>query len=185
VKSPVFGGDAKFMEFAANALGIGRVEFGGDDGFWVVNGRLTDSGKSALKTMEANSVVLHLVNPAEGLLADVANAAEKSFLVTGTYAMTPAVKDLTVAKKAVVGVDVDLNDIEGTLDKAEQAKKLMGAATALIAFVKSTDKLNDLDAKRAFYFGLIKKGWKAEEIIAFIGGSVRSLNPAAAAMMFR
>jgi len=185
VKSPVFGGDAAFMELAANALGIGRVEFGGDDGSWVVNGRLTDAGKSALKTMEANGLVLHLVNPSEGLLSDFAGAAEKSFLVTGTYAMSPAVKDLLVAKKAVVGVDVDLNDLAGTLDRAEQDRKLMGAATALIAFVKSTDKLNDLDAKRAFYFGLIKKGWKAEEISAFVGGSVRSLNPAAAAMMFR
>ena len=45
----------------------------------------------------------------------------------------------------------------------------------LIAFVKSADKLNDLACKRAFYFGLIKRGWKVEEIDAFVGGSLRPL----------
>ena len=150
-----------------------------------VNGRLTDAGKAAIKKMESNSIVLHLANPSDNLLSDILNAAEKAFLVTGTYNLTPAFKDLAVSKKVVVSVDVDLNDIEGTLNKADQAKKLMGAATNLIALAKSTDKLNDLEAKRAFYFGLIKKGWKVDEISAFIGGSLRSLNPTAGAMMFR
>ena len=183
VRSSVFLGDVKFLEMAANALGIGRVEFSGDDGTWIVNGRLTDAGKAAIKTMESNSIVLHLANPLDDLLSDILNAAEKAFLVTGTYNLTPAFKDLAVSKKVVVSVDVDLNDIEGTLNKADQTKKLLGDATNLIALVKSTDRINDLEAKRAFYFGLIKKGWKVEEISAFIGGSLRSLNPTAGAMM--
>ena len=185
VRSSVFLGDVKFLEMAANALGIGRIEFSGDDGAWIVSGRLTDAGKAAVKTMEGSSVVLHLPNPSNDLLSDILNAAEKAFLVTGTYNLTPALKDLAVSKKAVFSVDVDLNDIEGALNKADQAKKLLGAATNLIVFLKSTDKINDLEAKRAFYFGLIKKGWKVEEISAFIGGSLRSLNPTAGAMMFR
>lgn len=183
IRSSVFLGDVKFLEMAANALGIGRVEFSGDDGTWIVNGRLTDAGKSAIKTMESNSIVLHLANPSDDLCSDILNAAEKAFLVTGTYNLTPAFKDLAVSKKVVVSVDVDLNDVEGTLNKADQAKKILGAATGLIAFLKSTDKINDLEAKRAFYFGLIKKGWTADEIAALIGGSLRSLNPTAGAMM--
>jgi hypothetical protein len=175
VRSAVFGGDAKLLELGANSVGFGRVEFSGDDGAWVVNGRLTDAGKSAIKTMEANSVFVHLVNPADDLLGDVLSAAEKPLVVSGTYNLSDSAKTLAVSKKVVLSVDFDLNDVEGSIQKADQAKKLMGAATNLIAYVKSTDKINDLDAKRAFYFGLIKKGWKVEEISAFIGGSLRAL----------
>ena len=35
-------------------------------------------------------------------------------------------------------------------------------------------------AKRALYFGLIKLGWKPEDIAAFAGNSLRSLSPGAA-----
>jgi hypothetical protein len=183
VRSAAFLGDVKLLDIAANALGFGRVELSGDDGAWIVNGRLTEAGKSALKTMEANGVVAHLVNPSDDLLADVLSAAEKPLLVAGTYKLTPAAKDLVVSKKAVVSVDVDLTDVEGTVARADQAKKLVGAAANLVAFVTSTDRINDLDAKRAFYFGLIKRGWTVEEIASFVGGSLRALNPSGAAMM--
>jgi hypothetical protein len=175
VRSAVFGGDAKLLELGANSVGFGRVEFSGDDGSWVVNGRLTDAGKPAIKTMEANSILVHLVNPADDLLSDFLNAAEKPLVVSGTYNLSDSTKTLAVSKKVILSVDFDPNDVEGSIQKADQAKKLIGAATNLVAFVKSTDKINDLDTKRAFYFGLIKKGWKVEEISAFIGGSLRAL----------
>jgi len=175
VRSAIFGGDVKLLELGANSVGFGRVEFSADDGAWVVNGRLTDAGKSAIKTMEANSIYVHLVNPADDLLSDVLNAVEKPLVVSGTYNLSESAKNLAVSKKAVLSVDFDPNDVEGSIQKADQAKKLMGAATSLVAFVKSTDKLNDLDTKRAFYFGLIKKGWTANDITAFIGGSLRPL----------
>jgi len=175
VKAAVFGGDLKFLELTAAAVGFGRVEFGGDDASWIVAGRLTDSGKSALKAMEANGVFAQLINPGEALLGDFLNAAAKPFLVTGLAAVPDGLKPLLVSKKIVWGVDYDPEDIEAGLDRADQAKKALGAATNLIAFVKSVDKLNDLAAKRAFYFGLIKRGWKTEEIDAFVGGSLRPL----------
>jgi hypothetical protein len=175
VRSAVFGGDAKLLELGANSIGFGRVEFSGDDGAWVVNGRLTDAGKSAIKTMEANTVLIHLVNPADDLLSDVLNAAEKPFVVAGTYNLSESAKTLAVSKKVILGVDFDTADVEGSIEKADRAKKMMGAATNLVAFVKSTDKINDLDIKRAFYFGLIKKGWTANDISAFIGGSLRAV----------
>ena len=175
VRSAVFGGDAKLLELGANSAGFGRVEFSSDDGAWVVNGRLTEAGKPAIKTMEANSILVHLVNPADDLLSDFLSAAEKPFVVVGTYKLSDSAKTLAVSKKVVLSVDFDPNDVEGSIQKADEAKKLIGAATNLVAFVKSTDKINDLDTKRAFYFGLIKKGWKVEEISAFIGGSLRAL----------
>ncbi len=175
IRSAIFGGDSKLLELSANSVGFGRVEFSADDGAWVVNGRLTDAGKSAIKTMESNSIYIHLVNPADDLLSDVLNAAEKPLVVSGTYNLSDSAKTLAVSKKAVLSVDFDPNDVEGSIQKADQAKKLMGAATNLVAFVKSTDKINDLDTKRAFYFGLIKKGWTANDITAFIGGSLRPL----------
>jgi hypothetical protein len=175
IRSAVFAGDAKLLELSANSVGFGRVEFSGDDGSWVVNGRLTDAGKSAIKTMEASTVVVHLVNPADDLLNDFLNAAEKPFVVSGTYNLSDSAKTLAVSKKVVLSVDFDPADVEGSIQKADQAKKLVGAATNLVAFVKSTDKINDLDFKRSFYFGLVKKGWKVEDISAFIGGSLTAL----------
>ena len=176
VKAAVFGGDMKFLDLTAASVGFGRVEFAGDDAFWVVAGRLTDSGKTALKTLEANGVFVQLINPGEALLGDFLDAAAKPFLVTGAAAIPAALKDKLTAKKIVWGVDYDPEDIEAGLDRADQAKKALGAATNLIAYVKSADKLNDLAAKRAFYFGLIKRGWKTEEIDAFVGGSLRPLS---------
>ena len=176
VKAAVFGGDMKFLDLTAASVGFGRVEFAGDDASWVVAGRLTDSGKSALKTLEANGVFAQLINPGEALLGDFLDAAAKPFLVTGAAAIPAALKDKLTAKKIVWGVDYDPEDIEAGLDRADQAKKALGAATNLIAYVKSADKLNDLAAKRAFYFGLIKRGWKTEEIDAFVGGSLRPLS---------
>jgi len=103
------------------------------------------------------------------------NAAEKPFVVAGTYNLTSATKTLIISKKAIVSVDFDPADVDGSINKADEAKKQMGGATNLIAFVKSTEKINFLDFKRAFYFGLIKKGWKVEDISAFIGGSLTAL----------
>ena len=176
VKAAVFGGDIKFLDLTAASVGFGRVEFAGDDAFWVVAGRLTDSGKTALKTLEANGVFVQLINPGEALLGDILNAAAKPFLVTGLAAVPDGLKALLVSKKIVWGVDYDPEDIEAGLDRADQAKKALGVATNLIAYVKSADKLNDLASKRAFYFGLIKRGWKTEEINAFVGGSLRPLS---------
>jgi hypothetical protein len=185
VRSLVLGGDAKLLEIASNTLGFGRVEFSGDDGVWIVNGRLTEAGKSALKTIEASAVILHLVNPADDLLTDVLTAAEKPLVVSGTYNLTPAAKDLAVSKKVVLSVDLDPADVDGSIEKADQAKKQFGGAANLIAFVKSADNLYDLSFKRAFYFGLIKKGWTADDISAFIGGSLRPLANIGMPMMAR
>jgi hypothetical protein len=179
VKSPIFGGDAKFLEVAAIGTGFGRMEFSGDDGAWMVNGRLSDAGKAALKAMEANGVFAQLINPGEALLGDFLNAAEKPFLVTGMAALPAASKALAVSKKIVWGIDCDPEDLEAGLERADQAKKAFGAATNLVVVVKSTDRLSDLAFKRAFYFGLIKRGWTADEISAFVGGSLRGLSPAA------
>lgn len=185
VRSSVFAGDAKLLEVSANTLGFGRVEFSGDDGVWVVNGRLTEAGKAALKTMEASAVVLHLASPGDDLLIDVLKAAEKPLVVTGAYNLTPEAKDLAVAKKAVLSVDLDPADVDGSIEKADQAKKQLGGAANLVAFVKSADNLYELGFKRAFYFGLIKKGWTVDDISAFIGGSLRPLSNIGMPMMAR
>ena len=185
VKSAIFGGDAKILDVAAATVGFGRMEFAGDDGSWVVNGRLSDAGKAALKTLEANGVFTQLLNPGEALLGDFLTAAEKPFLVTGVAALPAALKAQALAKKIVWGVDYDPEDVEASLERADQAKRSFGAATTLVAFVKTADKLNDLSVKRAFYFGLIKRGWTVDEINAFIGGSLRPLSGAVAGMAMR
>jgi hypothetical protein len=183
VKSAVFGGDVKFLDLTAANVGYGRVEFGTDDGFWVVAGRLTDSGKAALKAMEANGVFAHLTAPGEALLGDFLGAAEKPFLVTGMAALPAGRIDAIKAKKVVWGVDYDPENVEAGLSRADEAKKILGAATSLIAYPKTADKLNDLAAKRAFYFGLIKLGWTPDEINALVGISLRPLSGAGQVMV--
>jgi hypothetical protein len=185
VKSAVFGGDAKFLDVTSAGVGFGRVEFAGDDGAWVVGGRLTDAGKAALKVMEAGNVFAQLIAPGEALLGDFLAAAEKPFLVTGVAEVPAGLKDKIVAKKVVWGVDYDPEDVPAGLARADAAKKALGAANNLIVFPKSIEKLNDLAAKRAFYFGLIKLGWKPEDIAFFTGNSLRGLNPGGPAMMMR
>jgi len=91
------------------------------------------------------------------------------------YNLGAVPKDVVTAKKVILSVDFDPSDAAGTVEKADQAKKQIGAAANLIAFVKSTDQINVLETKRTLYFGLIKKGWTADEISAFIGGSLRTL----------
>ncbi|MCX6559484.1 MAG: M20/M25/M40 family metallo-hydrolase [Candidatus Aminicenantes bacterium] len=182
VKSPVFGGDVKFLDLTAANVGFGRVEFAGDDTAWVVNGRLTDSGKAALKAMEANGVFAQLINPGEPLLGDFLGAAEKPFLVTGLAVVPEGLKDKIIAKKVIWGVDYDPEDVPAGLVRADAAKKVLGSASNLIANLKTIEKANDLTVKRAFYFGLIKLGWKPEDIAAFVGGSLRTLSPGMAGM---
>jgi hypothetical protein len=176
VKSAIFAGDAKLLDVAAGSVGFGRVEFAGDDGAWVVNGRLADAGKASLKILEANGVFAHLVAPSEPLLGDFLAAAEKPFLVTGVAAVPESLKDKLAAKKAVWGVDYDPEDVAAGIARADTAKKALGGATNLIAYLKTFEKANDLAAKRALYFGLIKIGWKPEDIAAFAGNSLRSLS---------
>jgi hypothetical protein len=180
VKSAVFGGDAKFLDVTSGSVGFGRVEFAGDDGAWVVNGRLTDAGKAALKILETNGVFAHLAAPSEALLGDFLGAAEKPFLVTGVAAVPESLKDKLAAKKIVWGVDYDPEDVPAGVVRADAAKKALGGATNLIAYLKTFEKANELAAKRALYFGLIKLGWKPEDIAAFAGNSLRSLSPGAA-----
>ncbi len=176
VRSSVFGGDAKLLDLAAESVGFGRVEFGADDGSWILGGRLTDAGKAALKIMEANSVFAHLTSPGEALLGDFLDAAAKPFLVTGVAAVPEGLKAKLAEKKAVWGVDYDPEDVPAGIARADAAKKALGGATNLIAYLKTIEKANDLAAKRALYFGLVKAGWKPEDITAFVGGSLRPLS---------
>ncbi|MHC4176763.1 MAG: M20/M25/M40 family metallo-hydrolase, partial [Planctomycetota bacterium] len=52
------GADTRLLELAVDCYGIVRVDLKGDDGVWIVDGRLTDDGRDALKTLEANDVVV-------------------------------------------------------------------------------------------------------------------------------
>ena len=124
------------------------------------------------------------VEPPSG---DFLASADKSFLVTGLPAVPDGLKDKIAAKKVVWGVDYDPEDVPAGIARADAAKKALGSASVLIAYLKSIEKSNDLAAKRALYFGLIKLGWKPEDIAAFAGNSLRALNPMAMgrAMMMR
>jgi hypothetical protein len=96
--------------------------------------------------------------------------------VTGMAAIPAGMKDKITAKKVVWGVDYDPEDVEAGLNRADEAKKALGAATNLIAYPKTADKLNDSAAKRAFYLGLIKRGWTPNDVAAFVGNSLRPLS---------
>jgi len=96
--------------------------------------------------------------------------------VTGLAAVPDGLKALLVSKKIVWGVDYDPEDIEAGPGPGRSGQKGPGRGHEPDRLRQVADKLNDLASKRAFYFGLIKRGWKTEEINAFVGGSLRPLS---------
>jgi len=156
------GGDVRLLELAVDFYGIGRVDVKGDDGSWVVNGRLTDDGREALRSLEANDVVLRLVSPGEKLLDDLLSAAAKPLVITGDYQITYALAEQLNARGVHLGIDLDPQKIEDFLTRVEKATNLLGERRNLFAFLTATKGLEE--AKRPLYLGLIDRGWTHNEI---------------------
>ncbi len=55
--------DVELLKLLIDYHGFGRADIKGDDGTWVVDGRLTDHGRAAREVLEENTVIDRLVSP--------------------------------------------------------------------------------------------------------------------------
>jgi hypothetical protein len=158
----VIGDDVRLLKLVVDFHGIGRVDLKGDDGVCVVEGRLTDQGREALKALEESDVAVRLMSPGEKLISDMLSAASKPFMITGNYDITHAMVDRLNSRGVQLGVDLDPQQVGDFITRLEQARQQLGERRNLVAFLTSTKGLDE--AKQPLYLGLIDRGWAHNEI---------------------
>jgi hypothetical protein len=171
-------------------LGFGRVDLRGDDGVWIVAGRLTDRGKEAIRAFEKEEILVHLVSPSGDLLSDLLSAASKPFYVTGQYEITESQVDRVVEKGVVLGIDFDPKKVDDFIDRLEEMKDRVGRRECLAAYLVSTEGLDE--ARRPLYLGLRERGWAHREICGaryrregVAGGNLEALGGAPSRRSYR
>ncbi len=158
----VAGDDAKLLTLLIDYHGVGRADITGDDGTWIVDGRLTDQGKAALKTLEENGVIVRLVSPGENLIDDMLSAASKAFIITGEYEIPEKMVDRLNSRRVRFGIDCDPKDVGGFITRLEEMKTRLRERRDLFLLLTATEGLDQ--AKGQLYLGLIDKGWARNEI---------------------
>ena len=158
----VFENDAKLLSIASQMLSFGRVDVEGNDGFMVANRRLTDAGKDALKGLEDNGIVVHLMSPSENLVYDVLEAATKPFIITGSYNINEDMFDMINEKQVLIGINFTPGEEENCIERLVNAKELLGDSDNLVVFIASTEGLEEAAGK--LQKGLKEAGWEDNEI---------------------
>ncbi len=156
------GDHVDLLELLIDYHGIGRADVKGDDGTWVVDGRLTDHGKAALKVLEENSVIVRLVSPEKDLIDDVLSSASKAFIITGDYEIPEKMVDRLNSRGVRFGVNCNPKDVDGFIARLEEVKSRLRERKNLFLYLTATEGLDE--AKRPLYLGLIDKGWTRNEI---------------------
>jgi hypothetical protein len=174
----LIGDDIRLLRLAVDFYAVGRVDIKGDNQIWIADGRLTDSGKEALKALEESDVVVRLISPGEELIGDMLSAASKPFVITGDYEITSAMVDRLNEKGVQLGIDFDPQQVGDFITRVEKAKKQLGERRNLFAFLTAKKGLDE--AKRPLYLGLIDRGWTHREIcggkehLGLVGGAALS-----------
>jgi hypothetical protein len=158
----VAGDDTRLLGLLIDYHAIGRADLETEDSAWVDDGRLTDVGKTALKTLQENNVVLRLISPEENLIDDVLNVATKPFVMTGDYQIPDKFVERLNSRSVLLGVDFNPREVEDFLTRLEAIKHQMGERKNLFAYLTSTDKLDE--ARRPLYLRLVDHGWAHNEI---------------------
>ena len=159
--------DAHFLQIAKGVLDVGRLDLKGDDGVWFNQG-LTARGDSALKILESEQIALHLVAPGRATLLAVLEKTNKPFMVTGFSDLDDSLVAKMNAKKVILCVDCDPQDVAGCVARLEELKGKFGDTDNLLLNVVSATGLET--AKQKLYMELIRKGWEKNQIYA-IGGA--------------
>ena len=154
--------DVELLKLMIDYHGIGRADIKGDDGTWVVDGRLTDPGKAALKVLEENNVFVRLVSPGADLIGDVLSSASKPFIITGEYEIPEKMVDRLNSRGVRFGVNCKPRDVNGFIARLEQVKSQLRERKNLFLFLTTTEGPDE--AKRPLYLGLIDRGWTHNEI---------------------
>jgi len=177
--SGIFNGSIPMLVQSASLLNFGRVDVGSNDGSWFnFNSGVSPQGREAVKAMEANNIVLNLIDPSVKLLADALDATTKPFLVTvtGTAPIDPALIAGMNQKNTLLLFECDTADAAGCVSRLQTYKKQFGDSDNLIISVKRPAGESVEAPIRAFtrslYLALIKAGWTKDEIYAVFGAPV-------------
>lgn len=176
----LIGDDLQLLQLVLDLHSIGRVDLQGDDGVWIVAGRLTEKGKEAVRTLAENTVAIRLIAPGENLARDLLSAATEPFIITGHFAITDELVERLNQREVRIGIDLDPKNVEDFLTRLENVRKRLGERRNLFAYLTSIDGLNE--ARRPLYLGLVDRGWSHNEISGgreqrglLSGGSLDSL----------
>jgi hypothetical protein len=156
------GDDRQLLQLVLDLHGIGRVDLKGDDGVWIVDGRLSEKGKEAVKTLAENAVAIRLISPGQNLTSDLLSVATEPFIITGQFEIPDELVDRLNQREVRIGIDLDPKNIEAFLTRLEKMRKRLGERKNLFAYLTSIDGLNE--AKRPLYLGLVDRGWSHNEI---------------------
>ena len=181
-----FYGNLALVDVAAKMMGVGRVDVPArGDGVWFAPSGLTAAGRNALKSFEADGIVLNLLNPGKALLSDMLDAAKKGFIVSGLTTMPDAETARRIkAKNALVAVEFDIAAPQAVAAKLIEFKKAAGDSANLLLVTREastgggrgeappatewkTSRLDD--AKQQLYLALVKAGWTKDEIYSMVG----------------
>ena len=173
----IFQGSVATLEAAAAALNIGRVDVPGPDGAWFGD-RLTPSGKTALATMETNSIALNLVRPPVSLLADVLDAAKKPIMVTAPPVMEAALLEKFKKNNALAVLECDPADADGCVRQMNALKDIVGKTNVLVSVGPHKERAA---ATQKLFLAAVKAGWTRDELFAAAGQAVGRGGPGAAA----
>jgi len=171
----VFNGSIPQLLQASALLGFGRIDVATNDGAWFnFNSGVSAQGREAVKAMEANNIVVNLINPSAKLLGDLLDAATKPFMVTvtGTVPIDQALIARMNQKNTVLLFECDPADAQGCVNKLQNYKKQFGDSDNLVMSVKAAASDRIDAAKKTLYLALIKSGWTKEEIYAVCGVTV-------------
>jgi hypothetical protein len=179
----VFGGSLEFLLASSAVLDFGRLDVASDDGVWFSNG-VTPKGRAAIKAIQAANIALNLVNPSATLLREVLAAADKPVIVSGVTSVEPALAAVMNAKNALLVVEIDLADTSAAIAKIEAAKNAFGDADNIQVSAKPAEApsatreesarldLQQSEAKKRLYVGLLEAGWSKDAVTAITGGNL-------------
>ena len=184
-----FNGNLTLIDLAAKMYGIGRVDVPArGDGVWFGPTGLTEAGRAALKAIEANGMVVNLLNPGRALLSDVLDNAKKGFFISGLTTMPDAETARRIkAKNGLVAVEFNVAAPQAVAEKLIAYKAAAGDSGNLLLVTREASggggrggggaapaatewKTSTLDAaKQTLYLALIKAGWTKDEIYSRVG----------------
>lgn len=170
----VFDGSIPLLVQSAALLNFGRVDVVTNDGSWFnFNSGISSKGREAVKTMEANNIVINLVNPSSKLLGDALDATSKPFLatVTGDSPIDQALIARMNQKNTLLLFECDPVEAQGCVSRLQNYKKQFGDADNLVVSMKTSQATQMDAAKRTIYLSLIKNGWTKDQIYAIFGTS--------------
>jgi hypothetical protein len=168
----MFDGNIPFLLQSAMLLNFGRVDVPANDGTWFnFNSGVSAKGREAVKAMEANNIVINLIDPSSKLLNDMLDATSRSFLVTvtGNAPIDQGLISKMNQKNTLLLFECDFTDPQGCVTKLQNYKKQFGDSDNLVVSVKPAPASQIDSAKKTIYLSLAKSGWTQEQIYAVFG----------------